>query len=95
MQKTGTKYKADADMQAVLDELGSLGGKPIETLTPDEARKQPTPADAVKKLLEKKGKSTLPEKLVPGITSADREIPGPAGPMPLRIYTPSGVGPKP
>ena len=95
MQKTGTKYKADADMQAVLDELGNLGGKPIETLTPEEAREQPTPADAVKKLLEKKGKSTSPETLVPGITSADREIPGPAGPMPVRVYTPSGAGPFP
>ncbi len=95
MQKTGTKYKADADMQAVLDELGSLGGKPIETLTPEEARKQPTPADAVKKLLEKKGKTTSPEALVPGITSADREIPGPAGNLPVRVYTPAGAGPFP
>ena len=95
MQKTGTKYKADADMQAVLDELGSLGGKPIETLTPEEARKQPNPADAVKKLLEKKGKPTSAEALVPGITSADREIPGPAGPLPVRVYTPAGAGPFP
>lgn len=95
MEKTGTKYKADADMQAVLDQLGSLGGKPIETLTPEEARKQPTPADAVKKLLEKKGKPIAPEVLVPGITSADREIPGPAGPLPVRIYTPAGAGPFP
>ena len=95
MQKTGTKYKADADMQAVLDELGSLGGKPIETLTPEEARKQPTPADAVKKLLEKNGKPTSPEALVPGVTSTDREIPGPTGPLPARVYTPAGAGPFP
>ena len=39
----------------------SLGGKPIETLTPEEARKQPTPADAVKKVLTDMGKSTAPE----------------------------------
>lgn len=34
------------------------GGKPIETLTPEEARKQPAPADAVKKLMKDQGKST-------------------------------------
>ncbi len=43
---TGTKFKADADMQGVLQELAALGGKPIESLTPEEARMQPTPADA-------------------------------------------------
>jgi len=48
-------------MQAVLDQLQKLGGKPIETLTPEEARKQPTPADAVKALLQSQGKSTEPE----------------------------------
>ncbi len=30
-------------MQEVLTKLASLGGKPIETLEPAEARKQPTP----------------------------------------------------
>lgn len=95
MEGTGTKYKADADMQAVLDELASLNGKPIETLSPEEARKQPTPADAVMELLKRRGKPTAPESLVPGITSTDREIPGPAGPLPVRVYTPSGAGPFP
>ncbi len=95
MSKTGTKYKADADMQSVLDELASLGGKPIESLTPEEARKQPTPTDAVMSLLKKKGKDTSPAALVPGVTSADREIPGAAGNIPARIYTPDGPGPFP
>lgn len=40
--------KPDGQMQAVLNELQALGPKPIEKLTPAEARKQPTPADAVK-----------------------------------------------
>ena len=35
----------------------TLGGKPIETLTPDEARQQPTPTDAVMSVLKKKGKA--------------------------------------
>ena len=33
-----TMASPDAQMAAVLDTLGSLGGKPIETLTPAEAR---------------------------------------------------------
>ena len=95
MAKTGTAFKADADMQAVLDELALLGGKPIETLTPDEARKQPTPADAVMSLLKKKGKDTSPAALVPGVTSVDRDIQGATGNIPARIYTPDGAGPFP
>lgn len=95
MAKTGTKYKADADMQAVLDELASLGGKPIETLTPAEARQQPTPTDAVMAILKKQGKDTSPTALVPGVTSVDREITGAAGNIPARIYTPDGPGPFP
>jgi acetyl esterase/lipase len=95
MAVTGTKYKADADMRAVLEELASMGGKPIETLTPEEARKQPTPADAVMSLLKKQGKDTSPTALVPGVTSVDREIAGAAGNIPARIYTPDGPGPFP
>lgn len=95
MAKTGTKYKADADMQAVLDALAGLGGKPIETLTVDEARQQPTVADAVKAVLTSKGKSTDPTVLVPGVTSVDQVIPGAAGPLPVRIYTPPTAGPFP
>jgi len=93
--KTGTRYQADVDMQRVLDQLASMGGKPIETLPPDEARKQPTPTDAVNALLKKMGKDTDPTALVPGVTSADREIPGAAGNLPARVYTPSGAGPFP
>ena len=95
LQKTGTAFKADADMQAVLDELAALGGKPIETLTPEEARRQPTPADAVMALLKKQGKDTTPTVLVPGVSSVDREVGGAVGNLPARIYTPAGAGPFP
>ncbi|MDQ6828320.1 MAG: alpha/beta hydrolase, partial [Gemmatimonadota bacterium] len=74
-------------MQSVLDQLQALGGKPIETLTPAEARKQPTPADAVKALMAKMGPPPAAEA---GPTSADRTIPGPGGPLPVRVYTPQG-----
>ena len=86
---------AEPEMQRVLDELGTLGGKPIETLTPAEARQQPTPTDAVKALLVQQGKDTTPTALVPGVTSVDRAIRGAAGEIPARIYTPEGAGPFP
>ena len=95
MAKNGTAFKADADMQAVLDELALLGGKPIETLSVEEARNQPTPTDAVMSLLKKKGKDISPASLVPGVTSVDRDIQGAMGNIPARIYTPDGAGPFP
>ena len=82
----------DAQMAAVLQELGALGGKPTETLSAVEARQQPTPADAVKALLTKLGKPTTPE---PVAKVQDRTIPGPGGAIPIRIYTPAGTGPLP
>ncbi|WP_426176499.1 alpha/beta hydrolase [Massilia sp. TWR1-2-2] len=84
--------KAEPHMQKVLDALASLGGKPIETLTPAEARKQPTPADAVKKVLAETGKSAAPEA---GVTVKDMMIAGPLGEFPIHIYTPEGKGPFP
>ena len=92
---TGTEYKADPGMQAVLDQLAALGGQPIETLSVAQARLQPSPADAVKALLLKQGRSTDPAELVPGVTSRDRTISGAAGPLPARIFTPDGPGPFP
>lgn len=38
----------DAQMQMVLDQHAALGPKPLETLSPAEARKQPSRADAVR-----------------------------------------------
>lgn len=77
----------NAAMQAVLDELQALGGKPITTLRPAEARRQPTPADAAKRLMLKQGKPATPD---PAVASMDRTIPGPAGALSVRIYTPRG-----
>lgn len=84
--------KAEPHMQKVLDALATLGGKPIETLAPDEARKQPTPADAVKQVMQHQGMSTGPE---PGVTVTDMNIPGSIGDIPVHIYTPLGKGPFP
>jgi acetyl esterase/lipase len=79
-------------MQAVLDQLAALGGKPIETLTAVEARKQPTPADAVKALLKKEGKSAAPQ---PVGKVESRMIGGAAGQIPAKVYWPAGGGPFP
>jgi len=78
------------EMQAVLDELASLGGKPIETLSAEEARKQPTPADAVAKLMKAK---KIKAEAVGDIDN--RSIKGPGGKIKIRVYTPKGDGPFP
>jgi acetyl esterase len=93
--KTGTVQLADADMQAVLEALATLNPKHIENLGYVEARKQPTPADAVTLVLKKQGKDWSPTALVPGVISFDETIPTPAGALPVRIYMPAGVGPFP
>ncbi len=79
-------------MQVVLTELAALEPQPIPQLSAAEARKQPTPADAVKALLEKQGKSTAPE---PVGNVVNRTVPGAGGAIPIRIYTPKGAGPFP
>jgi acetyl esterase len=79
-------------MQKVLDTLASLKGKPIEGLDPGSARTQPTPADAVKKLLQNSGKSTAPDA---SVSMKEITIPGPVTPIPAYTFTPKGKGPFP
>ena len=83
---------ADSDMREVLEQLGALNGKPIAQLSAEEARKQPTPTDAVKKLLEKQGKSTAPLEMA---KVENKKIPGAAGQIDARIYTPKTDAKKP
>ena len=88
----GMMKRPDSQMQAILDSLASLNPKPIETLTAEEARRQPTIADAVKNLLQKRGQSTAPEPIG---KVEDRMIDGAEGKIAARIYTPTGKGPFP
>lgn len=76
--------RADSDMAEVIESLQNLNGKAIETLTPEEARKQPTPADAVKALLAEEKET--PE--LPKVKKIDVTYPGAAGPQPARVYIP-------
>lgn len=80
-----TPAKPDMMMGKVLDTLAALGGKPIETLSPQEARQQPTPTDAVKKILRDTVKDEDPTL---GIQTRDITIDGAAGPLQARIYSP-------
>jgi acetyl esterase/lipase len=84
--------RPDTQMQAVLDQLMALGARPVEALTPEQARRQPTPADAVMALLRRSGRSSAPE---PVGSVQNRAIPGPGGAIPVRIYTPAGTAPFP
>src|ERR1700722_13951664 len=86
---TGTKYKADAEMQDLLAALAELGAKPMQMLSPAEARAQPSMQDAVNAVLKKKGESFDPSKLVSDVTTAEATIPGPGGnDITATVYTP-------
>jgi len=77
---------ATADMQAVLDALAALGPEPIETLTPAQARQQPSFADAYRLVLQQRG---IPET-TDAVTTEDRSY----GEDPLqfvRIYRPANA----
>jgi acetyl esterase/lipase len=85
----------NADMQAVLDQLAALGARPIEELSVEEARSQPTPADAVMAVMEERG-TEMPAELA-GILTRDITYPGADGSeIAARVYTPpEGEGPFP
>jgi acetyl esterase/lipase len=78
---------AAADMQAVLNQLPMLGAEPIETLTPVEARIQPSAADATRAVMRQKRMSTAPD---PAVTTQD--LPYGSDPMQsARIYKPANA----
>jgi acetyl esterase len=72
----------DPQMKAILDQFAAAGGKPIHEMTPAEARA------AIDAMI---GAFRTEPKVVSKIE--DRKIPGPAGDIPVRVYTPAGKGP--
>lgn len=85
--------RPDADNQAVLDSLKVLGLRPYHTLSPQEARNQPTFADGVKETLRRQGRPVTPP---PGVSVRDITVQGAAGPLRAKLYTPDGAsGPLP
>ena len=82
----------DKTMLAILQRLDSMGGKPIEGLTPDEARRQPTPTDAVMALVRENNVPVPPS----AVDTMGKEIPVTGGSIHARVYTPkSGTAPFP
>lgn len=82
----------DKTMLAILQRLDSMGGKPVEGLTPAEARKQPTPTDAVMALVRENNIQVPPSM----VDTMGKEIPVKGGSIHARIYTPkSGSAPFP
>jgi len=80
--------RADLDMTRVLEELRALAPEPIEDLTPEAARRQATPSDAVKAVIEKAGLEIAPD----GVISSDVRYPGAEDDLPARIYRAFGDG---
>src|SRR3954447_4558318 len=72
----------DPQAQVVIDMIASMG---VGDLTPD------TDPNEIRALMNA---AVLPSGIELASVS-DREIPGPAGPIPVRVYRPAGDAPKP
>jgi acetyl esterase/lipase len=86
--------QADPEMRALLESFASLNPKPIEALSPAEARRQPTMADAVKARQRQLGLRT---DLRPIPQVRNIEIPGAEGsatPLQARVYIPQPEPPR-
>jgi len=67
-------------MKTVLDQIAAAKLQPFHKLTPQDARKQTA----------RRAAQGEPVALA---SVEDRTVPGPAGPVPVRVYTPMGAGP--
>lgn len=67
-----------------LQQLADMGAKPFSSMTPVESRAAFSALSA-----------SLPRSTAKIASAADRKISGPAGEIPLRVYTPEGSGPFP
>ena len=78
------------NMQVVIEKLQSYGAPPIETVTAQEARKQPTPTTAVMDIMKERGIAMPPS----GVDTTGKEIPVAGGSIHTRIYTPKAAADK-
>ncbi len=88
-----TPYRPTADMLAVLTAQADLGAKPTEDLSVAQARTNPSIADAVMRVEQRRGMSTAP---MPTAVQ-DIQVQGGAGLLPARVYRPAAAasGPLP
>ena len=74
----------DPQVKVLMDQLAAAPGPTLHTLEPAEARRVTANMFRVP-----------PERAEKIARIEDRKIPGPAGEIPIRIYTPEGTGPFP
>jgi acetyl esterase len=80
------------EMLVVIEKLESYGTAALETLTPNEARKQPTPTTAVMDVIEENNI----EVPISSVDTTSKTIPVKGGSVSARIYTPrNGNAPYP
>ncbi len=84
----------DPDMAKVISVFDAIKGAPITQLPPQDARQQFSAEDAAKVVARETGAATKPMPV--GKVTDGMMIPGPDSTnIPVRIYTPEGVGPFP
>lgn len=86
-----TPNQPTADMAAVLTAQADLGAKPIDGLTPAQARMNPSIADAVMRVEQQRGMSTAP---MPARVE-DIPVQGASGLLSARVYRPAAAMPGP
>lgn len=92
--------KTDSQMQAVLDQLAKFNAPPIEKLSPENARNNPTPKNAVEEMAAQstliRSKNLLMPSLPEPVANINHIlIPTEAGEVLARVYVPEGDGPFP
>jgi acetyl esterase len=73
----------DAQTRALLDQFAAMGGQPLSSMSVADARRSMEILSAMR---------GAPE---PVASATDRRIPGPAGELAVRVYTPVGPAPMP
>src|SRR6204780_3885205 len=74
----------DPQAKALMDQIAAANGPKLHTLEPADARRLSAGMFRVP-----------PERAAKVAKVEDRRIPGPAGEIPIRVYTPEGTGPFP
>lgn len=87
-----TPYAPAPDMVAVLAAQQKLGARPTESLSPEQARVNPSIADAVRAVQSARGQDIIP---MPVGSARNIQLDGAAGPIAARVYTPAGAAPGP
>ena len=83
---------AGPQMQDVLEQFLAMDPKPIPKISADAARDQPTMTQAALALMKDRGMNTQPMQ-IGNVTNREINVNGTS--LPVRVYTPEGVGPFP